>query len=331
MRNATSILLFGASSLVLMVAACGGGGSGQRPDEGGAGTNNASAGTSPSGAGTNPGSAGNSSGAGTSGGGEAATCAMTPGSKKGDGTDTSIDEIDDTDTMFAPAGTGVGSWDFSKDTSTGTITPAGTTALMPEAGGQAGSALHVTGTGLLGWGASLAAFLNGPMGSFDASMYGGVAFYIKGTATTQDGANKVMVLARMPDVLPGANSCCDNSAMPVAGKECYSAHRVVIDITPEWTEVKIAWKDFASPTWGLGSTIALDPNRIRDINFSFNHDTAMATGDGTSFDVWVDGLRFLKSDEMGNLKPGGSAGTGNTAGSGGSGGSGGGGNEGGAQ
>jgi hypothetical protein len=143
----------------------------------------------------------------------------------------------------------------------------------------------------------LSAVLNGPTSSFDASKYGGIAFYMKGTTSVQEGVSKLMILARMPDVLPGPGSCCADT---VVGSECYSAHRVVIDVPADWQEVKIVWDDFKSPAWGLGSTLAFNPNRIRDINFSFNHDTA-AIDMPLSFDVWVDGLRFLSLDEMGNL------------------------------
>jgi hypothetical protein len=213
-----------------------------------------------------------------------------------------IDEIDGVNTMFAPAGMGSGSWDFSKDASTGTITPAGTMALAPTDGGHAGKALHVSGMALTGWGASLAAFLNGPTSSFDASAYGGVAFWIKGTTSVQEGTDKVMIQARMPDVLPGPGTCCDDK---VLGSECYSGHRVVIGITADWTEVKIPWSEFKGPAWGLGSTLAFNPNRVRDINFSFNHDAMVTTGSGSTFDVWVDGVRFMSKDEMGSVIPGG--------------------------
>jgi hypothetical protein len=329
MRNATSILLFGASSLVISVGACGGGGDGSRDEAMAGSTSNPTAGNTSSTAGNTSSTAGNSSSG--SGGGGPKACAETPGSKKGDGTELVIDEIDDTDTMFSTAAVGTGSWDFSKDASTGTITPAGTMALMPEAGGQTGSALHVTGEGLTGWGASLAAFLNGVTGAFDASEYGGVAFFIKGTTAVQEGADKVMIQARMPDVLPtpAESSCCNDT---IAGSECYSGHRVVIGITAEWQEVKIPWSEFKGPAWGLGASKMFNPNRIRDINFSFNHDAAMATDGGSSFDVWVDGVRFMSKDEMGNVKPVGSGGTGGSGSGGTGGGSGtGGGNEGGAQ
>lgn len=320
MRNATSFLLFGASALALtLLGACGGGGDGSRDDGAGAtGTGNTgntsntagSTGNGTAGSGTNPGTAGSGAGgsgtgtAGTGTGGAAAggapACNPVAGAKKGDGTNTVIDEIDDTNTMFSPAGTGMGSWDLSKDASTGTLMPANTTALMPVTGGHAGSALHVTGTALTGWGASLAAFLNGAMGSFDASAYGGVAFWIKGTTTVQEGKDMVMIQARMPDVLPGAGSCCNDK---VAGSECYSGHRAVIGITADWQEVKVAWSDFKGPAWGLGSTLAFDPNRVRDINFSFNHD-AMAKDAGASFDVWVDGVRFMTKSEMSTVGSG---------------------------
>jgi hypothetical protein len=320
MRNATSIVLFGASALglTLLGAACGGGGDdGTRPDGTSGSTNTSGSGTTVAGTTSTSGntSTGGSATGGSGTGGASAgagTCNPVPGLKHGDGTDTSIDEIDDTNTMFTPAGMGAGSWDFSKDTSMGTITPTGTTTLAPVTGGHMGSALHVQGMALSGWGAALAAFLNGPTGAFDASMYGGVAFWIKGTSTVQEGANKVMVQARMPDVLPGPGSCCDDK---ILGMECYSGHRVVIDVPADWTEVKIAWSDFKGPTFGLGSTIMLNPNRIRDVDFSFNHDAASAAT-SSSFDFWVDGMRFLKKDEMGNIVPGGGGGSAATGGGG---------------
>jgi hypothetical protein len=322
MRNATSIFLFGATSVCFaLVGACGGGSDGSR-DDGTAGTTSSAAGTtSTAGSGTaQAGSTSSTAGSGTGGAsGGAGACTPVPGSKKGDGTNTVIDEIDGANIMFMPAGVGSGSWDLSKDTSPmGMITPAGTAALAPTDGGHMGKALHVQGSKLTGWGAALAAILNGTTASFDASAYGGVAFWIKGTAVTQDGTDKLMVLARMPDVLPGAGSCCDDK---VKGSECYSAHRAVVGISAEWSEVKIAWADFKPATYGLGSTLPFNANRLRDITLSFNHDSAVTTGDGTSFDVWVDGMRFLTKDEMGNVSTGGgtagssSGGSASTAGS----------------
>jgi hypothetical protein len=200
------------------------------------------------------------------------------------------------------------------------------------AGGQAGSAFHVQGAALTVWGASLAAFLNGPTSAFDASAYAGVAFYIKGTSTVLEGKDKVMVQARMPDVLPGTGSCCSDA---VVGYECYSGHRALISITAAWQEVKLVWADFKGPAYGLGNMLTFNPNRIRDINFSFNTDKTAK--EPASFDVWVDGLRFLSKDEMSTVTGGGgtggtaSGGTGGTAsgGTGGGGGSAGGGSGGG--
>ncbi len=315
MRNATSILRFGASSLVLsLVGACGGSGGSRADGTAGTATNataamtsaTAGVGSATAGASTTGGA---SSTAGASNGGTPA-CVPTPGAKKGDGANMIIDDIDDANTMFAPAGVGSGSWDLSKDMSAGTIMPVNTTALAPSDGGHMGKGLHVTGTGLVGWGAALAAILNGTAAAFDASAYGGVSFWIKGTTTVQEGSNKLMVLARMPDVLPGAGSCCNDK---VPGSECYSAHRAVIDVTTDWTQVKIAWSDFKPPTYGLGMTLTFDPNRLRDITLSFNHDAMVTTPPGTSFDVTVDDFKFLAKSEMGNVGSGTGGGSGGAA------------------
>jgi hypothetical protein len=328
MRNATSIWLFGASSLVLVLGACGGGGSDDGRDDGTSGKGTTTAGTSstagtPGAAGSGTTTAGNSSTAGTAGtsAGGAPACNPVAGSKKGDGTNMVIDDIDDMNTTFAPAGSmATGSWDWGKDTmGMGTITPTGTMTLMPVAGGHMGNALHVTGAAVTGWGASLAAFLNGATGSFDASDYGGVAFWIKGTTNVLEGANKLLIQARMPDVLPGPGTCCSD-AMPGNGLECYSGHRAAINVTADWSEVRIAWADFKGPSYGLGSTLTFNPNRIRDINFSFNHDAAGAAID---FDVWVDGLRFLSKTETSNIGGGSGGSSSGGSASGGSGGSGG--------
>jgi hypothetical protein len=212
----------------------------------------------------------------------------------------------------------MGAWDFSKDAvGDGTITPAGTATLLPEAGGQTGNALHIVGAGVTGWGSALGAFLNGATSAFNASAYGGVAFYAKGTATTFDGENKIMVLARMPDVLPGPGTCCSDG---VAGYECYSAHRAIVTLTADWTEFRLPWSSFVGPTWGLGATLAFNPERVRDITFSFNHDNAsMMPAGGVNFDLWIDGLRFMSEGEMGS---GGTGGSGGGTGGGGTGGGG---------
>ena len=65
----------------------------------------------------------------------------------------------------------------------------------------------------------------------------------------------------------------------------------MITITSEWTRFIVRWEDFVGPTWGLGSTLAFNPNRIRDIAFAFNHDQLLDDG-GASFDVWIDELAF---------------------------------------
>jgi hypothetical protein len=232
---------------------------------------------------------------GSAGGG---VCDAKPGSKMGDGLDTTIDAFDDKDLFFDTAGVGVGAWDYGKDPlGMGILSPLNPKDLVV-AGGKSGNGLHIAATGLTGWGASLSAFLDGVTGSFDASKYGGVAFYLKGTTNVMEGEGKLMILARMPDVMPGPGSCCSDV---LKGFECYSAHRVVIDVPADWQEVRITWADFKSPAWGVGSVTAFNPNRIRDINFAFNHDLSSKDASLTSFDVWIDSVRFLEKGETSNV------------------------------
>src|SRR5688500_13598861 len=139
--------------------------------------------------------------------------------------------------------------------------------------------------------------------------------------------NKVFVTARMYELIPGAGTCCKDTPGTVTGMECYATHRVVVDLPADWAEVKIAWGDLKAATYGLGQTTTFNPNRLRDIVFSFNHEGTMPA-EGAKFDVWVDGLRFLGKDEMGNVGGGmggsSSGGTGGApAGGGGAGGNGG--------
>jgi hypothetical protein len=58
------------------------------------------------------------------------------------------------------------------------------------------------------------------------------------------------------------------------------------------------------------SWAARRPNRIRAINFSFNHDSAAQGMTPVSFDIWLDGLRFLAVEENGNVAATGVGGTG---------------------
>jgi hypothetical protein len=311
---AVAVLLSGAAAFA---SACGGSGSDTRTASGGSG-NATSGGTSSSG-GSTP-IAGSSSGGTSAGGSSAMTCDSSmmccPTAScacpypAGDGTTDSIaNDEDPTKATFTTANVvkAAGHWDFSKDLSTGTIMPAGTAALKPEMGGANGTmyAMHVTGTNLTGWGAALAAEVaNGC--PFDASAYGGISFYAKGTSTVAEGANKLLVLVGNPEYLPKPAGFCDGAAVP-ADPACFSRHRVTIDLTPEWKQYVIAWSDLMPPTYYTTGP-AFGANRITDVVFNASGPLPAMTP-AASFDFWVDELQFVPKGTMGNIG-GGSGGTG---------------------
>ena len=315
-------LLGGAA---VLASACGGSGS---DDRGAAGSGNSSAGAGNNTAGSTPGGGAAPTAGGSSTAGTGPTCDSStqccPTAKcacpypAADGTSAVIANSEDDKTMFKPGGvaTAAGYWDLSKDASSGTITPAGTSALKTEAGGANGTAkaLHVTGTNLTGWGAALAAELSNGC-PFDGSKFGGISFWAKGTSTVLEGPNKLLVLVGNPEFIPSPIGFCDEAKMD---PNCYARHRVTIDLTPEWKQYIVAWEDLKPPGY-LPFAPAFGPNRIRDIVFNASGPSPMTTP-AASFDFWIDELQFVPMGTKGNVgggTGGSGAGGGSSAGAGG--------------
>ena len=242
-----------------------------------------------------------SGGSGTAGsGGAAGTCDATkmccPTSKcacpypAGNGIAGAISDFEDGKTKFKPTNvdTASGYWDFSRDSSAGTTMPASNATLLPVDGGANGTAkaLHVTGSNLTGWGGALAAILSNGC-PFDASKYGGFSFYAKGTSSTSDGNNKLLVLVGNPEYIPKTlGGFCDDNALDA---RCFARHRVLIELKSEWKQFIIPWDDLKAATFG--SPLPFGPNRVRDIIFSANG-PSKPTDPAASFDFWIDQLAF---------------------------------------
>ncbi len=226
--------------------------------------------------------------------------------------------MEDGKSMFKPATVmaASGYWDFSRDASAGTVMPTGTATLVPVDGGANGTAkaMHVTGSNLTGWGAALAAELSNGC-PFDASKYGGISFYAKGSSTVVEGANKLLVLVGNPEFSPKSlGGFCDDAAMP-ADQNCYARHRVLISLTTDWKQYTIAWSDLHAPAY-LTNGPAFGSNRIRDIVFNASGPTPDLMP-AASFDFWVDELKFVPIGTVGNVDPGtGAAGAGAGGGAG---------------
>jgi len=181
------------------------------------------------------------------------------------GTIPMIDDFEDGNADVMANEGRVGGWYLSTDT-TGTTTPkAGAT--MPEAGGMPGKALHVSGSGLTGWGASLAASITAPMGCYDASKFTGITVMLKGTGTVW-----VSVLT---------------AAVRSAPEGMRNHFKKQVTLTAEWTPVTIAFSELTQPG-GWGMIVPFDVTKIYGVDFG----PATAPPTPTAFDFWIDNLSF---------------------------------------
>ena len=224
-------------------------------------TTTGTAGTTTTGtAGTTTGTAGTT---GTGGSGPVtASCASTAASM---GAMPLIDDFEDGNGDVTAIDGRVGGWYLSTDT-TGTTTPkAG--APVPETGGMPGKAVHVSGSGLTGWGASLSASVTVPMGCYDASKYTGITVMLKGTGSVQ-----VSVLT---------------AAVRSAPEGMRNHFKKSVTLTGEWTPVTISFSELTQPG-GWGVMVPFDATKIYGIDFG----PVAAPPAPTAFDFWVDNLSF---------------------------------------
>ncbi len=219
------------------------------------------AGTTPSGtAGTAP-----SGTAGTGTGGTppaSATCTM---SATATGTPPLIDDFEDGNADVSVADGRVGGWYLSTDTTGSTTPKAG--APVPEAGGMPGKALHVTGTGLTGWGASLSASITPVMGCYDASKFTGITVMLKGT-----GSVWVSILT---------------AAVRGAPEGQRNHYKKMVALSGDWTAITINFSELTQPG-GWGMIVPFDATKVYGVDFG----PATAPPTPTAFDFWIDTLSF---------------------------------------
>ncbi len=315
---AVAVLLSGAAAFA---SACGGSGDDTRTPTATAGSGNATTGGSTSVAGTSSSVGGSSVATGGSGtGGSTATacdpsqtCCPTTVCKcpypQGDGTTDSIDNMEDGTSKFKTANlmTAAGYWDLSKGADSGTVagltgSTTDTQAITPDATTGANNtthSMHFTGMNLTAWGSALAAELSNGC-PFDASKYGGITFYAKGTSTVFEGTNKLLVLVGNPEYIPTENGgfCNDSPSLMPPDPNCYARHRVTIDLTADWKQYTVAWSDLQPPSY-FTTGHPFGPDRVRDIVFNASGpsggtmDAAGQPFASASFDVWIDELAFV--------------------------------------
>ncbi len=223
--------------------------------------------------------------------------------------------------MTTGLATAPGYWDLSKGADSGTVlgitnpavdtTNIAATNIATDAPPGSTKSLHFQGSNLTAWGAALAAELSNGC-PFDASKYGGITFWAKGTSTVFEGTNKLLVLVGNPEYIPTENGgFCNDTATP-ADPACYARHRVTINLTADWSQYTINWSDLQPPTY-YTTGHAFGPDRIRDIVFNASGPsdvTGMPPGTPATFDIYVDQLAFVPAGTPSNLGPASSGGTG---------------------
>jgi peptidoglycan/xylan/chitin deacetylase (PgdA/CDA1 family) len=140
-------------------------------------------------------------------------------------------------------------------------------------------ALHYAGSGVMAWSGTTLAFLggNGAGTCYDASAYQGIKFKVKGTVKgSGSGVQENQIIVS----LVTAETQTRKFGGDLAGEGGH--FNKIIDITADWTEVKIAWADLNKPTWGdTASLTAVANAKLQAIDWGI-HDKA------TEWDVWID-------------------------------------------
>ncbi len=147
--------------------------------------------------------------------------------------------------------------------------------LVPELVRRPGShsrrALHLTGPELNDWGAVLELAFS-PHYCYDASAYGGLAFWARGPGRLVVGVRENRVV---PTVWGG--SCT---------ADCYNSHARVINLTARWEHYAIPWSAMRQRGYDLPP---VDPTRLHSLQ-------VMVQAADTPFDFWLDDVTFLSHE-----------------------------------
>jgi predicted chitinase len=168
-----------------------------------------------------------------------------------------------------------GKWFDSHDTTT---MPVVAMAAEASTGGPPSNtrALHYHGAAPGGWGATLGLTV---ASCYDASIYKGVSFYIKGNPTVGNSQVKFSLHSPVSEPEPGGGC----SMADVAAGKCYDHFAKLVTLTDQWTRYDLKWSD-------LVQNCPTDPSyvpqsQILVLSWSIV-DPAQA------FDFWIDNLSF---------------------------------------
>lgn len=237
--------------------------------------------------------------------GSLAICRLDEGLSAGKASgDLVIDDFDSLENGYS--GNGLqGGWFVYDDGSSGSQVPS-PDDVAPVPGGPEGSvgALHVYGGAFTEWGSGFATvFASRSSGAclFDASAYSGITFWAKGSIAPDDsvdpwdpGELRVMLVEK--DVVPLPDGNCDDSV-----GDCWSSHRVRIDLGQCWQRYSFRFDEFHTDPWGFPGG---------DLDRDEFYELAFELGRGNTYDIWIDGLEFFVGeapapDSICDMGPGG--------------------------
>ncbi|MFO7178121.1 MAG: carbohydrate binding domain-containing protein [Pseudomonadota bacterium] len=145
------------------------------------------------------------------------------------------------------------------------------------AGGANGTKYAARMTGQIGGGdivyAGMGMNFVDPKGQYDASAYGGIAFWGK-KGPNSTGA----VRLKVPDVAtdPDGGMC----------SECFNDFGMDLTFTDQWQYFTIPFDSMKQlPGWGNPRTAGIDKSKLYSIQFQVNEK-------GAPFDIWVDEIQF---------------------------------------
>jgi len=184
-----------------------------------------------------------------------------------------IDDFEDDDARIAPFEHRAGFWSASNDNTATQWPSLGRQLAMTRIPGGRGTsrfALHTSGGKFTKWGALLAADFSARR-CYDASAYGGLAFFARGRGSFN-------VVAKMTQIAAEeyGGSC---------SHDCYDSHRATVSLSSNWQEQRVTWAELKQK--GFGQVVPFDPRSLLSLEFT-------VAPEQTPFDFWVDDVRFLE-------------------------------------
>lgn len=204
-----------------------------------------------------------------------------------------LDDFEDGDP--AVSGNGLAGWWFGfDDESGGSQLPEPFASEAP--GRSSGFGLHITGSGYTEWGSVYAVTLatRGAGGDclYDASIYDGISFWVKGSIEVDPG-NASYVDERDRGVLKvqlhekrTAPLSYGGSCDPLIG-ECWNSYRMRIPVTECWTRHAVRFEDLEQDEWG---------QKFGSLDSSQLYQFALEVTRYHTYDYWIDDIEFFAGE-----------------------------------